>query len=90
MSLRAKPWLTDINDPPYKAERRAVKTAFGANPDFIWDGSAIPAARMFQAIMLKSVMIFTTGAADDGEHSQNEKISQFHSFVHLRYKRREN
>lgn len=65
-------------------------SAFGANPDFIWDGSAIPAARMFQAIMLKSVMIFTTGAADDGEHSQNEKISQFHSFVHLRYKRREN
>lgn len=64
-------------------------SAFGENPDFIWDGSAIPVARMFQAIMLKSVTIFTIGAADDGEHSQNEKISQFLSFVHLCYKRRE-
>jgi len=42
---------------------------------------------MFQTITQKSVMMFPIGAADDGEHSQNEKISRFLLFVYLCYNR---
>ncbi|KAM6088034.1 beta-Ala-His dipeptidase [Chlamydotis macqueenii] len=80
MPLSAKPWLAGVNDPLYKAARRAIKTVFGEDPDFIRDGSTIPVARMFQTITQKSVMMFPIGAADDGEHSQNEKISR-HNYI---------
>ncbi|XP_054674263.1 beta-Ala-His dipeptidase isoform X3 [Grus americana] len=80
MPLGAKPWLADVNGPLYKAARRAIKTVFGEDPDFIRDGSTIPVARMFQTITQKSVMMFPIGAADDGEHSQNEKISR-HNYI---------
>ncbi|NWZ39839.1 CNDP1 dipeptidase, partial [Brachypodius atriceps] len=80
MPLGAKPWLADVNDLLYKAGRRAVKTVFGEDPDFICDGSTIPVARMFQTVTQKSVMMFPIGAADDGEHSQNEKISR-HNYI---------
>lgn len=33
--------------------------------------------------------MFPIGAADDGEHSQNEKISRFLSFVHFRCKKKQ-
>ncbi|NXW28855.1 CNDP1 dipeptidase, partial [Phaetusa simplex] len=80
MPLGAKPWLADVNGPLYKAARRAIKRVFGEDPDFIRDGSTIPVARMFQTITQKSVMMFPIGAADDGEHSQNEKISR-HNYI---------
>uniref|UniRef100_A0A663LRC2 Carnosine dipeptidase 1 n=1 Tax=Athene cunicularia TaxID=194338 RepID=A0A663LRC2_ATHCN len=80
MPLGAKPWLADVNDPLFKAARRAIKTAFGEDPDFIRDGSTVPVARMFQTITQKNVMMFPIGAADDGEHSQNEKISR-HNYI---------
>ncbi|NXP46304.1 CNDP1 dipeptidase, partial [Heliornis fulica] len=80
MPLSAKPWLADVNNPLYEAARRAIKTVFGENPDFIRDGSTIPVAIMFQTIAQKSLMMFPIGAADDGEHSQNEKISR-HNYI---------
>ncbi|NWU70356.1 CNDP1 dipeptidase, partial [Pterocles burchelli] len=80
MPLGAKPWLAGVNDPLYKAARKAIKTVFGEDPDFIRDGSTIPVASMFQTIMQKSVMMFPIGAADAGEHSQNEKISR-HNYI---------
>ncbi|XP_031976599.1 beta-Ala-His dipeptidase isoform X1 [Corvus moneduloides] len=80
MPLGAKPWLADVNDLLYKAARRAIKTVFGEDPDFIRDGSTVPIARMFQSITQKSVMMLPIGAADDGEHSQNEKISR-HNYI---------
>ncbi|KAI6075282.1 Beta-Ala-His dipeptidase [Aix galericulata] len=80
MPLGAKPWVADINDPLYKAARRAIKTVFGEDPDFIRDGSTIPIARMFQTITQKRVIMFPIGAADAGEHSQNEKISR-HNYI---------
>uniref|UniRef100_A0A8U7M901 Carnosine dipeptidase 1 n=1 Tax=Corvus moneduloides TaxID=1196302 RepID=A0A8U7M901_CORMO len=88
MPLGAKPWLADVNDLLYKAARRAIKTVFGEDPDFIRDGSTVPIARMFQSITQKSVMMLPIGAADDGEHSQNEKISRFLLFVCFCYQRR--
>lgn len=77
MPLGAQPWVADVNDPLYKAAKRAIKTVFGEDPDFIRDGSTIPIARIFQTITQKRVIMFPIGAADDGEHSQNEKISRF-------------
>ncbi|NXP30871.1 CNDP1 dipeptidase, partial [Leiothrix lutea] len=80
MPLGVKPWLADVNDLLYKAGRMAIKTVFGEDPDFIRDGSTIPVARMFQTVTQKSVMMLPIGAADDGEHSQNEKISR-HNYI---------
>ncbi|KFO78643.1 Beta-Ala-His dipeptidase, partial [Cuculus canorus] len=77
MPLGAEPWLANVNDPLYQAAKRAIKIVFGEDPDFIRDGSTVPVARMFQTIIQKSVMMFPIGAADDGEHSQNEKISRY-------------
>ncbi|KAL9870721.1 beta-Ala-His dipeptidase isoform 2-T9 [Geothlypis trichas] len=80
MPLGVKPWLADFNDLLYEAARRAIKTVFGEDPDFIRDGSTIPVARMFQTVTQKSVMMLPIGAADAGEHSQNEKISR-HNYI---------
>uniref|UniRef100_A0A8D0FYP0 Carnosine dipeptidase 1 n=1 Tax=Sphenodon punctatus TaxID=8508 RepID=A0A8D0FYP0_SPHPU len=77
MPIGALPWVADVNDTQYKAARRSIKRVFGEDPDLIRDGSTIPVARMFQNITRKSVMMLPIGAADDGEHSQNEKISRY-------------
>ncbi|XP_078543961.1 beta-Ala-His dipeptidase-like isoform X1 [Lissotriton helveticus] len=76
MDIGAMPWMADINDPQYEAARRAVIKVFGESPDMIRDGSTIPLAKMFQDVTKKSVMMLPIGGADDGEHSQNEKISR--------------
>ncbi|XP_066572168.1 beta-Ala-His dipeptidase isoform X2 [Amia ocellicauda] len=76
MVVDAKPWMADLKDPQYVAGQRAVKTVFGVEPDLIREGSTIPIARNFQEITGKSVMMLPIGGADDGEHSQNEKISR--------------
>uniref|UniRef100_A0A8C8RCV4 Carnosine dipeptidase 1 n=2 Tax=Pelusios castaneus TaxID=367368 RepID=A0A8C8RCV4_9SAUR len=80
MSMSAMPWVADVNDPLYTAARRAIKTVFGEDPDMIRDGGTIPVARTFQNITRKSVMMLPIGAADAGEHSQNEKISR-HNYI---------
>ncbi|XP_060133910.1 beta-Ala-His dipeptidase [Zootoca vivipara] len=72
----ALPWVTNINDPQYKAAAKAIQRVFKKDPDMIRDGSTIPIAQMLQAITKKSVMMFPIGAVDDGEHSQKEKISR--------------
>ncbi|XP_067393612.1 beta-Ala-His dipeptidase isoform X2 [Emydura macquarii macquarii] len=80
MPIGAMPWVADVNNPLYMAAKKAIKTVFGEDPDMIRDGSTIPIARMFQNITRKSVMMLPIGAADAGEHSQNEKISR-HSYI---------
>ncbi|XP_019400554.1 PREDICTED: beta-Ala-His dipeptidase isoform X4 [Crocodylus porosus] len=77
MPMGAMPWVADINSPMYVAARTAIITVFGEEPDMIRDGSTIPIANMFQNETRKSVMMLPIGAADDGEHSQNEKISRY-------------
>ncbi|XP_062836668.1 beta-Ala-His dipeptidase isoform X3 [Anolis carolinensis] len=76
MEMGAKPWVANINDPQYEAAKKAIQKVFNQDPDMIRDGATIPIARMFQDITKKSVMMFPIGAADDGEHSQKEKISR--------------
>ncbi|KAJ7338626.1 hypothetical protein JRQ81_012528 [Phrynocephalus forsythii] len=77
MQMGAMPWVANVRDPQYEAAKRAIKKVFNQDPDMIRDGSTIPIARMFQDITKKSVLMFPIGAADDGEHSQKEKISRF-------------
>ncbi|XP_020657470.3 beta-Ala-His dipeptidase isoform X1 [Pogona vitticeps] len=76
MQMGAMPWVANIDDPQYEAAKKAIKRVFNQDPDMIRDGSTIPIARMFQDITEKSVLMFPLGAADDGEHSQKEKISR--------------
>ncbi|XP_014462149.1 beta-Ala-His dipeptidase isoform X4 [Alligator mississippiensis] len=77
MPMGTMPWIADIKKPMYLAAKTAIKTVFGEEPDMIQDGSTIPIARMFQNETRKSVMMLPIGAADAGEHSQNEKISRY-------------
>ncbi|XP_069476831.1 beta-Ala-His dipeptidase-like isoform X2 [Ambystoma mexicanum] len=76
MAIGALPWMANIKDPQYTAARRAIEKVFGVSPDMIRDGSTIPIAKTFQTMTKKSVMMLPIGGADDGEHSQNEKISR--------------
>uniref|UniRef100_UPI00398F5B77 cytosolic non-specific dipeptidase n=1 Tax=Pristiophorus japonicus TaxID=55135 RepID=UPI00398F5B77 len=76
MDHGAKAWLSDFNHPHYRAGRNAMKTVFGMEPDMTREGGSIPVALTFQEATGKNVMLLPIGAADDGAHSQNEKINR--------------
>uniref|UniRef100_A0A8C5MAR7 Carnosine dipeptidase 1 n=1 Tax=Leptobrachium leishanense TaxID=445787 RepID=A0A8C5MAR7_9ANUR len=77
LKIGAVPWLANIDDPQYTAAKNAITKVFDITPDMIRDGSTIPLAKTFQDLTKKSVLMLPIGGADDGEHSQNEKISRF-------------
>ncbi|XP_038627236.1 beta-Ala-His dipeptidase isoform X3 [Tachyglossus aculeatus] len=77
MSLGLAPWMANVTDTQYTAAGSAIRRVFGVDPDMIRDGSTIPVAGTFQNLTQKSVMMLPIGAVDDGEHSQNEKISRY-------------
>nr|BAF48785.1 serum carnosinase [Anguilla japonica] len=76
-TVGAKPWVANLNNPEYIAGRKAVKVVFGVEPELIREGSTIPIANNFQEVTGKRVMMLPIGGHDDGEHSQNEKISRY-------------
>ncbi|XP_046872284.1 beta-Ala-His dipeptidase-like [Hypomesus transpacificus] len=76
-TVGAKPWVADLKDPQYVAGQKAIRDVFGVEPELVREGSTIPIAQNFQEETGKSVMMLPIGAHDDGEHSQNEKISRF-------------
>ncbi|XP_069587068.1 beta-Ala-His dipeptidase-like isoform X4 [Ranitomeya imitator] len=76
LEIGAMPWVANVNDPQYEAAKISIRKVFGVTPDMIRDGSTIPLARTFQDLTKKRVMMLPIGGADDGEHSQNEKISR--------------
>ncbi|KAJ8005383.1 hypothetical protein DPEC_G00146050 [Dallia pectoralis] len=76
-TVSAKPWLANLGDSQYIAGQKAVKDVFGVEPELIREGSTIPIAQNLQEETGKSVMMLPIGAHDDGEHSQNEKISRY-------------
>ncbi|XP_029446727.1 beta-Ala-His dipeptidase-like isoform X2 [Rhinatrema bivittatum] len=76
MPIAALPWVTDVKELQYEAARKAIVKVFGVDPDMIRDGATIPIAKTFQTLTQKRVMMIPIGGADDGEHSQNEKISR--------------
>ena len=45
-------------------------------PDMTREGGSIPVTLVFQEATGKNVMLLPMGCADDGAHSQNEKINK--------------
>ncbi|KJE96700.1 glutamate carboxypeptidase [Capsaspora owczarzaki ATCC 30864] len=71
-----KPWVSDVNHANFVAARKAVKTVFGIEPDLTREGGSIPVTLTFQEATQKNVLLLPMGAADDGAHSQNEKLDR--------------
>nr|XP_010970092.1 cytosolic non-specific dipeptidase [Camelus bactrianus]XP_045364325.1 cytosolic non-specific dipeptidase [Camelus bactrianus] len=80
MGHGGKPWVSDFNHPHYLAGRRALKTVFGVEPDLTREGGSIPVTLTFQEATGKNVMLLPVGSADDGAHSQNEKLNR-HNYI---------
>ncbi|KAG8504379.1 Cytosolic non-specific dipeptidase, partial [Galemys pyrenaicus] len=76
MGHGGKPWVSDFNHPHYMAGRRALETVFGVEPDLTREGGSIPVTLTFQEATGKNVMLLPVGSADDGAHSQNEKLNR--------------
>ncbi|CAG2177989.1 unnamed protein product, partial [Oppiella nova] len=76
MPNAGKPWVSDPSDPNFSAARKAMKTVFGVEPDLTREGGSIPVTLTFQEATGKNVLLLPMGAADDGAHSQNEKINK--------------
>uniref|UniRef100_A0A4W3HXE3 Cytosolic non-specific dipeptidase n=1 Tax=Callorhinchus milii TaxID=7868 RepID=A0A4W3HXE3_CALMI len=85
MGHGAKAWLSDYNHPHYRAGRNATKTVFGVDPDMTREGGSIPVTLTFQEATGKNVMLLPMGAADDGAHSQNEKINRYKVIIYAFY-----
>lgn len=49
---------------------------FGVEPDLTREGGSIPVTLTFQEATGKNVMLLPVGSADDGAHSQNEKLNR--------------
>lgn len=49
---------------------------YGVRPDLTREGGSIPVTLTFQEVTGKSVVLLPLGQADDGAHSQNEKIAR--------------
>ncbi|XP_066208444.1 cytosolic non-specific dipeptidase isoform X2 [Saccopteryx leptura] len=80
MGHGGKPWVSDFNHPHYMAGRKALKTVFGVEPDLTREGGSIPVTLTFQEATGKNVMLLPVGSADDGAHSQNEKLNR-HNYI---------
>uniref|UniRef100_T1J673 Peptidase M20 dimerisation domain-containing protein n=1 Tax=Strigamia maritima TaxID=126957 RepID=T1J673_STRMM len=74
MTHGGKAWMSDPCHPHYEAGKKAMHTVFGVDPDLTREGGSIPITITFEEVTGKSVMLLPMGAADDGAHSQNEKI----------------
>jgi len=67
-------WLSDPDHPNYIAGAQATKMVYGVDPDLTREGGSIPVTLTLQEATGKNVILLPMGAADDGAHSQNEKI----------------
>lgn len=76
MGHGAKAWVSDFNHPHYMAGRKAMQRVFSVEPDLTREGGSIPITLTFQEATGKNVMLLPVGAADDGAHSQNEKLNR--------------
>ncbi|XP_069476849.1 cytosolic non-specific dipeptidase-like [Ambystoma mexicanum] len=77
MGHGGKPWVADFNHPHFMAGRKAMKTVFNVEPDLTREGGSIPVTLTFQEATGKNVMLLPVGSADDGAHSQNEKLNRY-------------
>lgn len=53
-----------------------LSPVFGVEPDLTREGGSIPVTLTFQEATGKNVMLLPVGSADDGAHSQNEKLNR--------------
>jgi acetylornithine deacetylase/succinyl-diaminopimelate desuccinylase-like protein len=67
-------WLGDPTNSNFQAAARATERVHGVKPDMIREGGSIPITLTIQEVSEKDVILLPIGAADDGAHSQNEKI----------------
>ncbi|XP_055603022.1 cytosolic non-specific dipeptidase [Uranotaenia lowii] len=74
MAHGGKPWTEDPNHPHYQAARIATQHVYQVDPDMTREGGSIPVTLTLQQTTGKNVLLLPMGAADDGAHSQNEKI----------------
>lgn len=69
-----KPWTEDPTHPHYEAAKKATKYVWDVLPDMTREGGSIPVTLTFQQATGKNIVLLPVGAADDGAHSQNEKL----------------
>lgn len=67
-------WLSNPEHENYVAGSKATKMVYGVEPDLTREGGSIPVTLTLQEATGKNVILLPMGAADDGAHSQNEKI----------------
>ena len=76
MSHGGRPWVSDPNHANYRAGELATKHVYKVKPDLTREGGSIPVTLTFEEATGKNVLLLPMGAADDGAHSQNEKIDK--------------
>lgn len=69
-----QPWAEDPTHPHYEAAKKATKHVYKVDPDMTCEGGSIPVTLTLQQATGKNVLLLPVGAADDGAHSQNEKL----------------
>jgi len=69
-----RPWMSNPEHENYVAGANATKMVYGVEPDLTREGGSIPVTLTLQEATEKNVILLPMGAADDGAHSQNEKI----------------
>jgi len=67
-------WLSNPQHENFVAGSKATKMVYGVEPDLTREGGSIPVTLTLQEATDKNVILLPMGAADDGAHSQNEKI----------------
>lgn len=60
----------------FQTDQNITFLVFGVEPDLTREGGSIPVTLTFQEATGKNVMLLPVGAADDGAHSQNEKLNR--------------
>lgn len=68
------PWAENPHHPHYEAAKIATKYVYKMDPDMTREGGSIPVTLTLQKATGKNVLLLPVGAADDGAHSQNEKV----------------
>lgn len=71
----ALPWLGSFDTDLYEAGKIATKSVYGVDPDYNREGGSIPVVLTLANTTEKEVLLLPMGRADDGAHSQNEKLN---------------
>lgn len=72
----ASPWLADYHSSNFTAARLALKKVYQVEPDWTREGGSIPITITFQDCLGGEICLIPLGSADDGAHSQNEKMNK--------------